>query len=66
MKHRQNIKDLRKAMGYSQRELSELSGVPRREISRIETGGNFYSHDIFAIADALEIGFMELVGLGRR
>jgi transcriptional regulator with XRE-family HTH domain len=65
MKHRKNIKDLRKAMGYSQRELAELSGVPRRRISRIETGGNFYSHDIFAIADALKISFMELVGLGR-
>jgi len=66
MKVRQNIKDLRKAMGYTQRELAELSGVPRREISRIETGGNFYSHSIFAIADAFEISFMELVGLGRR
>ena len=65
MKHRQNIKDLRKAMGYSQRELSDLSGVPRRNISRIETGGNFYTHDIFAIANALKISFKELVGLGR-
>jgi len=65
MRHRQNIKDLRKAMGYSQRKLSELSGVPQREISRIETGGNFYSHSIFAIADALEISPKELIGLGR-
>jgi transcriptional regulator with XRE-family HTH domain len=65
MKHRQNIKDLRKSMGYSQRELAELSGVPRRNISRIETGGTFYTKDIFAIADALEISFKELVGLGR-
>jgi len=65
MKHRQNIKDLRTAMGYSQRELSELSGVPQREISRIETGGNFSVQDVRAIADALKISFKELVGLGR-
>jgi transcriptional regulator with XRE-family HTH domain len=52
-------------MDYSQRELSELSGVPQREISRIETGGNFATQHIFAIADALEISFRELVGLGR-
>jgi transcriptional regulator with XRE-family HTH domain len=52
-------------MDYSQRELSELSGVPQREISRIETGGNFSVQDVHAIADALEISVKELVGLGR-
>jgi len=65
MKVTQNIKDLRKAMGYSQRKLAEFSGVPRREISRIENNDNFYTQHFFAIANALEISFGELAGRGR-
>jgi transcriptional regulator with XRE-family HTH domain len=65
MKVTQNIKDLRKAMGYSQRKLAELSGVPRREISRIENNDNFSTLHVFAIANALEISFGELAGRGR-
>jgi transcriptional regulator with XRE-family HTH domain len=64
MQVRHNIRDLRKAMGYTQRELAEVSGVPRREISRIETSGNFPTRYIFAIAEALDISFLELVGAG--
>jgi|tagenome__1003787_1003787.scaffolds.fasta_scaffold20954492_4 transcriptional regulator with XRE-family HTH domain len=65
MKVTQNIKDLRKAMGYSQRKLAELSGVPRREISRIENNNNFSTQHVFAIAHALEISLGELAGRGR-
>lgn len=34
------LKELRKAAGLSVRELSELSGVPRRTIEDIEARGN--------------------------
>jgi transcriptional regulator with XRE-family HTH domain len=64
VKHSQNIRDLRVAMGLTQRQVAELSGVPQREISRIETGGNFYVQDVRAVANALNISFKELVGLG--
>jgi transcriptional regulator with XRE-family HTH domain len=51
----QNIRDLRKAMGMTQQQLADLSGVDRREISRIETGVSFYPQDIGAISRTLDI-----------
>jgi transcriptional regulator with XRE-family HTH domain len=61
--HARNIRDLRNAMGYTQRGLEELSGIPRRTISQIETGGNFSLQDVRAIANALDIGWQALAGL---
>ena len=65
MKLGQNVRELRKAMGYSQRELGERSGVPRQEISRIETGGNYWLHHVKGIAEVLEISLQELEGRGQ-
>lgn len=51
------VKQLRIAKGLSQTQLSELSGVHQRNISKIETGG---STDVMfstgmALADALDV-----------
>ncbi|MDR7238770.1 helix-turn-helix domain-containing protein [Neobacillus drentensis] len=57
------LKQLRKNMSISQRELAEKSGVSNAEISRIETGGRQkISPDVLrAIAPILEIPYEELM-----
>ena len=66
MTFRENIRDLRTAMGITQAELEELSGVPQGAIDKIENGSPFYhGRDVYAIAEALEIDLNELVGVGR-
>lgn len=52
------IKELRRAKGFSQRQLGDLAGVPQAHISRIESGAvDLRLSSIAAIADALDHEF---------
>lgn len=59
------ITEARKAVGLTQRQLSELSGVNIRQIQRVESGasqaGNLTAKNLIAIADALGVDPHELI-----
>lgn len=58
------MRELRKKMGYSQDKLSELSGIPKRSLSRFETGARRPSFDSARrIAMALEVPVGYLLGV---
>lgn len=51
------IKEIRKEKGYSQEKLSELSGVSRNLIARLETGEltSTSTNTLFKLAQALNV-----------
>lgn len=59
------ITEARKAVGLTQRQLSELSGVNIRQIQRVESGvsqaGNLTAKNLIAIADALGVDPHKLI-----
>jgi transcriptional regulator with XRE-family HTH domain len=58
-----NVKKLRKSMGWSQEILAEKSGLHRTYIGSIENGGrNVSLINIERIAKALQVGCAELIG----
>lgn len=59
------IADLRKEKNWSQRELSEKSGISNTEISRIEAGKrtNPTPSTLRALADALQVEYRDLMKL---
>lgn len=57
----QRIKELRKARGLSQDQLSEKVGIDSKHLSRIELGKSFpYMETLEAIASALEVEIKDL------
>lgn len=56
------IRDWRKVKGLSQSELGSLTGMDKRQISRLETGGTKRPYDstLQAIADALRLSVYDL------
>lgn len=61
------IRQIRKAMGFSLGELSELAGITASTLSRIETGKISATFDrIQVIASALGVGVADLFATGHR
>ena len=60
------LKDIRVAVGFTQKQLSEASGVNIRQIQRVELGnsdaGNLSGKNLLAIADALGVDPHNLIG----
>lgn len=57
----QRIRTLRHAMGWSQEDLAERTGLDRTYISSVERGQrNISLNNIAALATALEVNFAEL------
>ena len=57
-----NILVRRRELHMTQNELAEASGVSRNQISSIERGKtNFVMEALFAIAEALGVGYQELL-----
>lgn len=57
----QRIRTLRHAMGWSQEDLAERTGLDRTYISSVERGQrNISLNNIAALATALEVSFAEL------
>lgn len=54
------IKELRKSLGISQQELSELIEVDQRNLSNIECGVSFPTKTLLDIAQALKVSLPEL------
>jgi transcriptional regulator with XRE-family HTH domain len=65
-----NVKALREARGWTQRELAERAGVPRPTVTRLESGSpNPTFHVVASVAAALDVSLEELVasrGTGER
>jgi transcriptional regulator with XRE-family HTH domain len=57
------LRDARRALGYSQKELAALSGVSVRHISSIESGGNASIEIIYALATTMHVRELEMSGL---
>ena len=57
-----NLLKQRRLKGWTQEQLSEMSGVSRSRISKMENGKeNFNIESLFLIAQSLEIDFIELL-----
>ena len=57
-----NLLKERRLKGWTQEQLSEMSGVSRSRISKMENGKeNFNIESLFLIAQSLEIDFIELL-----
>lgn len=57
----QNIAKYRKEKHFSQEKLAEMVNLSREYITRVENGQkNISLKKLFAIADALEVGFNQL------
>lgn len=58
---RLRIQELREARGWSQRELSDRSGVRQATISKAESGGGINLATIEMLADALDVNASYLI-----
>lgn len=54
------VKEIRKEKGFSQRQLSELSGVPRRTLEDLEKRGDCMVSTAIKLAEALGVTLDEL------